>query len=52
MSLQAHAFTNTCSCKLDFEKKDGSTFSETVDVNCPKADSKRDLKCQGDEFAG
>lgn len=52
-SLNVYGFSYTCTCELEFKKKEtGELYTEEVSVDCPKADNSSDLDCDGDEFGG
>ena len=52
LHFQSIATASTCQCSMDFEKPDGSTYTESVSVVCPNAQYYFDLKCDGSVFAG
>lgn len=52
LNFQSIATAASCRCSMDFEKKDGSTYTESVSVECPQAQHFFDLKCDGSVFAG
>ena len=51
LSLRSFAGFDTCKCELDFQKQDGSQYSESVEVSCPDSESASDLECSGDLFS-